>query len=262
LKKNDLLKKLPLEPEMQVTDRQCCGIDVSVCPPQAISKTKTERVNGFRRRFMKRVVLLAVLMLALPIMAFANSSLVFTNHGGSITYNGTNLAGNAILDSFTGTACSSCNIGHVSYSTGALLSHSTTSTTDSWTFAGGGAFKISSNGSVLVPSGTVFTGTFTGPVTFVGTFNAAGDGGKGAWAYTLTGNISGNFSNNYGGGAAAGGTVQLTFDVHGHVPFSTFVRGNSGTTTLATPEPGTLGLLGTGLLGIAGLVRRKFRSEV
>jgi hypothetical protein len=211
---------------------------------------------------MKRVVLLAVLMLALPIMAFANSSLVFTNHGGSITYNGTNLTGNAVLDSFTGTPCSSCNIGHVSYSTGALVSHNTTATTDSWTFAGGGAFNITSNGTVLVPSGTVFSGTFTGPVTFVGTFNPAGDFGAGAWSYTLTGNVAGNFSSNYGGGSAAGGTVQLTFDVHGHVPFTTSVRGKTGTTSLATPEPGTLGLLGSGLLGIAGLVRRKFRSEV
>jgi hypothetical protein len=70
------------------------------------------------------------------------------------------------------------------------------------------------------------------------------------------------FTNAYGGQSASGGTVQLTFDVHGHVPFTTSVRGNTGTTSLATPEPGTLGLLGTGLLGIAGLVRRKFRSEV
>jgi len=30
-----------------------------------------------------------------------------------------------------------------------------------------------------------------------------------------------------------------------------------GTTNLTAPEPGTLGLLGTGLLGIAGMFRRK-----
>jgi hypothetical protein len=215
---------------------------------------------------MKRVVLLAVLMLALPIMAFANSNLVFTNHGGNITYNGTNLAGGATLDTFTNSGgtvgCSTCNIGHLSYSTGALTSHNLTATTDTWAFAGGGAFKITSNGTALLPSGTVFTGTFNGPVTFVGTFNPAGDFGAGAWSYTLTGNVSGMFTNAYGGQSASGGTVQLTFDVHGHVPFTTSVRGNTGTTSLATPEPGTLGLLGTGLLGIAGLVRRKFRSEV
>jgi len=31
-----------------------------------------------------------------------------------------------------------------------------------------------------------------------------------------------------------------------------------GDTTFGTPEPGTLGLLGTGLVAIAGMLRRKF----
>ena len=35
-----------------------------------------------------------------------------------------------------------------------------------------------------------------------------------------------------------------------------FVSGD----TIVTPEPGTLGLLGTGLVGLAGVIRRKVRG--
>src|SRR5439155_2662384 len=50
---------------------------------------------------------------------------------------------------------------------------------------------------------------------------------------------------------AVGNKVSVTLQIaHGAVSGDTFV----------TPEPGTLGLLGTGLVGIAGLVRRKFKA--
>jgi hypothetical protein len=52
--------------------------------------------------------------------------------------------------------------------------------------------------------------------------------------------------------ANQGGLLSVGFQVAA----SGAVSGN----TIVTPEPGTLGLLGTGLVGLAGLVRRKMRG--
>jgi hypothetical protein len=41
-------------------------------------------------------------------------------------------------------------------------------------------------------------------------------------------------------------------------PYTGFAEGTPGTTPV--PEPGTMGLLGTGLIGLGGLVRRRFLS--
>jgi len=208
---------------------------------------------------MRRAALLAVLILALPIAAFAKSSLVLTNTGGWVQLKGGTLLGSAQFTAFTGSGGTiTGNLGQVAYQTGSLTGRTLTASVDTYSFAAGGFFTITSNGSGL-PQGTVFTGTFTSPVTFVGTFHPAAGGGAGAWYYTLTGTIAGTIGSG-GRGRASGEIVEITFDVPGHVPFWSTVRGHSGGATASTvPEPGTLGLLGTGLVGIACLVRRKFR---
>jgi hypothetical protein len=43
---------------------------------------------------------------------------------------------------------------------------------------------------------------------------------------------------------------------------TTISSGDTNFTTSTVPEPGTLGLLGTGLVGVASIVRRKLKSAI
>ena len=169
---------------------------------------------------MRRVVLLVILALALPTVALATSTQDF-GFGGLIG--------------------------------------STAST--SGTPSGGSTFSISSNLLTLnfapaTGTVTVTTGVLSGNCAVGCTFTGGSidvDGASdfnGTFSGTLT-DINGviTIKANEGGSPVVAGfnfVVNATGDVSGDFT--------------VTPEPGTLGLLGTGLVGLAGMVRRKLRG--
>lgn len=208
---------------------------------------------------MRRFFVLVLLVLSLPIATWANSlPVVFGNTGGKLTTNNSTITlKGSTLSSFSGLGFNlSGALGSVKFTTGALTS-GTLGT--SGTFAAGGSFLIKSNGTGGLPNGVLFTGTFSGPVNWIGTFIKDYDGtGKNRWIYTLTGQVQGTF---YNGQRAGGGTVQVSFDVANGFQFGVGhpARGKFGTTTVTSvPEPGSLALLGTGLFAVGGFVRRKY----
>jgi len=202
---------------------------------------------------MTKVLLLTALVLVLPLAAFAGSSVDFTNSGGTLsgTNTGLTLTGSTLIaaNGLGGGLITGSNLGTVSFSTGVLSSGTLQM---GGTFAAGGAFSISGNGTGGIPNGVIFNGSFTGPVTW--TLITLGNG---THNYTLTGSLTGTW---YAGGTVNGATVQLTINTdRGFFNGQTTV--SSGDTNFTTvPEPGTLSLLGTGWIAVGGIVRRKLQT--
>jgi hypothetical protein len=171
---------------------------------------------------MRKVLLLAALALALPVAALADSVTDYAIFG-------TTSAGTAMWTGIPATAGGTISV------TSALIAINGASQ------PAGGTISLSTGALTAVTGGFTFTG---------GTIDVTNSSSKTLFQGAFTSGsvmvMSGvTFIN------AVGNKVSVTLQIgHGAVSGDTFV----------TPEPGTLGLFGTGLAGIAGLVRRRYKA--
>lgn len=201
---------------------------------------------------MKRIFLLMLLTLALPIATFANS-VGFTNSDGTLSgssSSGLSLSGSTLI---AAGGLVGNDLGSLTFSTGALTSGSLKM---GGIFAGGGSFVITGNGTDHIDNGVIFTGSFSGPVTW--TLETLANG---THEYTLTGTMTGTWIT---GQTVNGATIQLTINTgKGFFNGSTKIASGdanisgSGLKVSPTPEPGSLIFFGTGLIGMASILRRK-----
>ncbi len=200
---------------------------------------------------MKKIIQ-CLLVLAFASLAYADG-IDLTNQFGTISVSTAGITSKGSeLTGFNGiVAPKGHSLGSVSYTTGALLSGSV---------AGGGAFSsagstfdVTGNGQGGVPKGSIFTGSFIGPIDWTLVSQVGPH-----LTYTLAGDITGML---YTGRTVTGTTTQTIVSVNGQLAQGIgHIR--AGASHLNTPEPGSLMLMGTGLLSVAGVVRRRLQSAL
>lgn len=211
---------------------------------------------------MKKVILMAVLALALPIAAFADSA-TFINDGGTLSVGPSTISlTNSNLVTITGLGGSGAifgtDLGTLSFTTGAF----TGNFNSSGTFAPGGTFTLTGSGQNGAPTGVIFSGEFiAGPDGSLPTWNASTINYDHSQQYLLTGVISGTLAD---GTQVGGFTWQFGFTSHAGTFNNNARPEHDGITVLdvpkvSAPEPGMVGMLGMGLFGLVGIFRRKIK---
>jgi hypothetical protein len=182
-----------------------------------------------------RFLICTVLLALFAVPAFADSlSFVFTNQGGNLSASSSGISAGSMINSIIvdGMLIETGNLGLVQFDTGTF-----TGSLKNGSFTGGD-FSFGDG------SGAVFANNFTGTLTKIG---------KGLY------DLVGTFSFTFDGSNLTGSTNQifgLSHDDDGQQCFGD-LHGTTTITTASVPEPGMLTLFGTGLIGLAGAVRRK-----
>jgi hypothetical protein len=221
---------------------------------------------------VKKLCFLSLSLFALCMSAFA-TTYTFDESGGSLNLAHSLKFGGALqlsgskIESISGpsllmTAGSAGKLGVLKLTGAQLLTSSVSgskaggSITDTYIYGPGTINIVNTLKRSSFPQGAIFNGTFSSETLTV------------TYDYTQELNAKGKPINVFDGR-----TWQLVGDVIGKMYTGQLLSGSftisrighnpvTGTTNLAaTPEPGTLLLLATGLLGIAGLVRSRFRSS-
>jgi PEP-CTERM motif len=173
---------------------------------------------------MRRVILLALLALALPTAALASS----IDYAGFATTTPATVTGSVSSGAIDLTF-------HQLGINGGAATAGTVDISVTGTSCGTGCLTIT--------GGTVTIMNASNTTLFKGTFSSGTVMATSGPLTTLS--ISGLTT----GGVTIAGVVKVS-------GFGWFGSSN----TVVTPEPGTLGLLGTGLIGLAGIVRKKVRG--
>jgi len=203
----------------------------------------------------KSAVIVALVVLAFPVAALADNTITWVNTGGTFSASSTGLSitGSSVIGVTmpNGTYIDG-KLGTLSMTTGALVSGNlaTGCLGSGCTFSAvGSSFTISDT------KGPSFSGTFTptgGNISLIGSKSPT----TGKYTYTITGGVLIGSVNGNTMMMSSGGSTSLTVTLS-HPFTGGSVNLGGGATNVTVPEPGTLGLLGTGLFGLAGVLRRK-----
>jgi len=202
---------------------------------------------------MRRMFWLLLLTMALPVAALAKS-VDFTNDGGTLSGSsaGLSLSGSTLtaVNGLNGMGLVTGNLGSLTLSTSALSSGSLTM---GGTFTAGESFVITGNGTEGIPSKVIFNGSFSGPVTWTVVTLA-----NKTHAYTWVGALTGTW---FSGATVNGALIELTIST-GKGFFNGSTTISSGDSNISfVPEPGSLTLMGTGVVGLAGMLRSKLKRS-